>query len=122
MKIPGVNRSKPKYCVLHNGKTWNSVPDVSNVNVSFSMFKSKVRNLYLEKIFENIDAERHYDPIGIYIFFLTYCIYCFSSVIVLCFKYWTVKFPIVSFVIIGIVAEVQFLPVSGIVVKGIVDF
>ena len=45
------NRSKTKYCVLHNGMlTWNSLPaDVFKVNVYFSLFKSKVRNFYLEK-------------------------------------------------------------------------
>ena len=50
MSILGVNRSKTKHCVLHNGMiTWNSLPDIFKVNVSFSMFKSKVRNFYLEK-------------------------------------------------------------------------
>ena len=45
MSILRVNRSKTKHCVLHNGMiTWNSVPDTFKVNVSFSMFKSKVRN------------------------------------------------------------------------------
>ena len=45
-----VNRLKIKYCVLHNGRiTWNSLPDVIKVNLSFSMFNSKARNLYLEK-------------------------------------------------------------------------
>ena len=48
MSILRVNRSKTKHCVLHNGMiTWNSVPDIVKVNVSFSMFKSKVRNFYL---------------------------------------------------------------------------
>ena len=33
MSILCVNRSKTKYCVLHNGKiTWNSLPAVFNVN------------------------------------------------------------------------------------------
>ena len=50
MSILRVNRSKTKHCVLHNGMiTWNSSPDIFKVNVSFSMFKSKVRNFYLEK-------------------------------------------------------------------------
>ena len=50
MSVLHVNRSKTKYCVLHNGMiTWNSLPDIFKVNVSFSMFKSKVRNFYLEK-------------------------------------------------------------------------
>ena len=29
--------------------TWNSLPDVFKVNLSFSMFKSNVQNFYLEK-------------------------------------------------------------------------
>ena len=50
MSILRVNRSKTKYCVLHNGMiTWNSLPDIFKVNVFFSMFKSKVRNFYPEK-------------------------------------------------------------------------
>ena len=50
MSILRVNRSKTKHCVLHNGMiTLNSLPDIFKVNVSFSMFKSKVRNIYLEK-------------------------------------------------------------------------
>ena len=50
MSILRVNRSKTKYCVLQNGMiTWNSLPVVFKVNVSFSMFKSKVRNFYIEK-------------------------------------------------------------------------
>ena len=49
MSILRVNKSKTKHCVLHNGITWNSLPDIFKVNVSFSMFKSKVRNFYLEK-------------------------------------------------------------------------
>ena len=42
MSILRVNRSKIKYCVLPN--VMNSLPDVFKVNLSFSMFKSKVRN------------------------------------------------------------------------------
>ena len=50
MSILRVNRSKTIYFVLHNGMiTWNSSPDIFKVNVSFSMFKSRVRNSYLEK-------------------------------------------------------------------------
>ena len=50
MSILLVKRSKTKHCVLHNGMiTWNSLLDIFKVNVSFSMFKSKVRNFYLEK-------------------------------------------------------------------------
>ena len=33
---------------------WNSLDDVFKVNVSFSMFKSKVRNLYLQKYYKEI--------------------------------------------------------------------
>ena len=50
MSILRVNRSKTKHCVRHNGMiTWNSLPDIFKVNVSFSMFNSKVRNCYLKK-------------------------------------------------------------------------
>ena len=50
MSILRVNRSKTKHCVLHNGMiTCNSLPDIFKVKVSFSMFKSKVRNFNLEK-------------------------------------------------------------------------
>ena len=50
MSILRVNRSKTKYCVLHNGMiTWNSLPDIFKVNVSVSMFKRNVRNFHLEK-------------------------------------------------------------------------
>ena len=48
MSILRVNRSETKHCVLHNGMiTLNSLPDIFKVNVSFSVFKSKVRNFYL---------------------------------------------------------------------------
>ena len=48
-----LNRSKTKHCVLHYGMiTWNPLPDVFIVNVSFSMFKSKVRNFHLEKYYK----------------------------------------------------------------------
>ena len=50
ISILRVNRSNTKHCVLHNGMiTWNSLPDIFKVNVSFSMLKSKVRNFCLEK-------------------------------------------------------------------------
>ena len=50
MSVLRVNRSKTKHCVRHNSMiTWNSLPAIFKVNVSFSMFESKVRNLYLEK-------------------------------------------------------------------------
>ena len=50
MSILPVNISKTKHCVLRNFMiTWNSLPDLFKVNVSFSLFKSKVRKFYLEK-------------------------------------------------------------------------
>ena len=68
MSILRVNRSKTKHCVLHNGMiTWNSLPDVFKVNLSFSMStypfrtypfsKSKVRKFYLEKYQEILMLE-----------------------------------------------------------------
>ena len=48
MSIFRVHRSKIKYCILHNCMiTWNSLPDIFKVNISFSMFKSKVRHFCL---------------------------------------------------------------------------
>ena len=50
MRILRVNSSKIKHRVLHNGMiTWNTLPDVFKVSVSFSTFKSNVRNFHLEK-------------------------------------------------------------------------
>ena len=50
MSILRVNRSKTTHSVLYNGMiTWNSLPDIFKVNVYISMFKSKVRNFYIEK-------------------------------------------------------------------------
>ena len=50
MSILRVNRSKTKHCVFDNVKTTrNSTPEIFKVNVSFSRFKSKVQNFYLEK-------------------------------------------------------------------------
>ena len=64
MCILRVNRSKTKHCVFHNGMiTWNSLPDIFKVKVSFSMFKSKVKKFLSGKILENINAGRHYDCI-----------------------------------------------------------
>ena len=61
MSILSVNRSKTKYCVFHIGMiTWNSLPNIFKVDVSYSMFKSNVRNFYLEKYLKNNDAGRHY--------------------------------------------------------------
>ena len=49
VSILRVNRSKTKHCVLHNGvMSWNFLPDIFKVNLSFSKFKSKVRNFDLE--------------------------------------------------------------------------
>ena len=71
-----VNRSETKYCVLHNGITWNYLPDVFKVNLSFSAFKNSQGTKILSgKIFVNVDAERHSDDMT--------CIYCLSSVIAL---------------------------------------
>ena len=51
MSILSVNKSKTKHCVLHNRmRTWNSLPDIFKINVSFSVFKNKVRNVYQENI------------------------------------------------------------------------
>ena len=61
MSILCVNRAKTKHCVLHNGMiTWNSLPDIFKVNVSFSMFKQGTKFLSGE-ILENTDAGRHCD-------------------------------------------------------------
>ena len=52
IKIDNVNKifvAKLIYILQYRMITWNSLPDLVKVNVSFSMFKSKVRNLYLEK-------------------------------------------------------------------------
>ena len=85
MSILCVNRSKTKHCVFHNGMiTWSSLPDIFRVNVSFSMFKNKVQNLYLEKSTKSTN----FFSCG------------FSSVTVFGFGYCAVKFPIISFVVI----------------------
>ena len=98
MSILRVNRSKTKHGVLHNGIyviTWIFFPDVFKVNISFSMFESKVRNFYLEKYQEILMLSATMN-----IFFLA-CVHlyffkwnCFR------FKYLTVKFPIVSVAVI----------------------
>ena len=98
MSILCVNRSKTKHCVLHNGTiTWNSLPDIFKVNLSFSKFKRPTKFLS-EKILENIVAGRHYDCL----FFLLKCMKLrfFKCN---CFWFWVffaVKFPIISFVVI----------------------
>ena len=94
MSILRVNRSKTKHCVLHNGMiTWDFLPDIFKVNLSFSMFKSKVRNFYLEKYWKILMLG------GTMIaFFLIFS--GFSSVTVFGFGYFAVKFPIISFVVI----------------------
>ena len=49
MSILRVNRSKTKYCVLHKGMvTWNYLPDVIKVNVSFSMYEIFIQK-YIKK-------------------------------------------------------------------------
>ena len=51
MSILRVNRTKTKHCVLHNGMiTWNSLPDIFKVNLSFSMFNSKEQKFLSGKI------------------------------------------------------------------------
>ena len=63
MSILRLNRSKTKHCVLHNGMiTWNSLPDIFKVNVSFKVQEQGMKFLS-RKILENIDAGRHYDCI-----------------------------------------------------------
>ena len=50
-----MNRFKTKHCVLHNGmKTWNSLPDIFKITVSFSTLKST--KFLSTEILENIDA------------------------------------------------------------------
>ena len=89
-----VNRSKTKYCVFHNGTiTYNSLPDVFKVTLSFSMFKSKIQNFYLEKYYEILMVS----ATMINFFLLCVHLYSISRVIVLAFEYWTVKFPIIYF-------------------------
>ena len=55
--------------------TYNYLPDVFNVIVSFSILKSKVRNLYPEKYLQILML------IDTWIFFFISDIMCFSSVI-----------------------------------------
>ena len=53
MSILWRNITETKYYVVHNGMiTWNSLPGVFKVNVSFSMFKNKARNSYLKEYLE----------------------------------------------------------------------
>ena len=48
MSILRLNRSKPKHCVLHNVMiTWNYLPVIFKVNMSFSMLKSKVYEIFI---------------------------------------------------------------------------
>ena len=76
---------KQKHWVLHIGMiTWNSLPDIFKVNVSFSMFKSKIQNFLPGKILENIDVLRHYDCI----FFLT----CLQLRVFKCNCFWFLLF------------------------------
>ena len=58
MSILHVNRSKAKYCALHNGMiTWNYLPDIFKVNIEHGKkFLSKIT-------LRNIDTERHHDYI-----------------------------------------------------------
>ena len=55
MSILRVNRSKTKYCVLHNGMvTWNSLPDI--FKVIFDVQEQGTKFLS-RKILENIDFD-----------------------------------------------------------------
>ena len=93
MSILRVNRSKTKHCVLHNGMiTWNSLPDIFKVKVSFSMFKSKVRDFYLKKYY-------CWAPLWLH-FFLKFMQLRFFKCNCFCFGYFAVKFPIIYFVVI----------------------
>ena len=98
MNILRMNRSKTKHCVLHNDMImWNSLPDIFKVNVSFSMFKSKVQNFYLEKYW----CFAPQPPVlWLYFFFWHACNCGFSSATVFGFWYFAVKFPIISFMVI----------------------
>ena len=51
MSILRVNRSKQNIVsfTIHGMITWNSFHDIFKVNVSFTIFKRKVRNFYLDK-------------------------------------------------------------------------
>ena len=67
MSILRVNRSKPKHCVLHNGMiTWNSLPDIFKVSVSFSILRAR----YEIFIWRNIWKYRCWAPLWLH-FFLT---------------------------------------------------
>ena len=74
LSILRVNRSKTKHCVLHNVViTWNSLPDIFKVNVSF--FNNIFNVILSGKILENIDPGRQYD-----------CIFFLKFVQLRCFK------------------------------------
>ena len=122
MSILRLNRSETKYCILHNGRiTWNSLPDVFKVNVSFSMFKSNGRNYYLEKEILMLGAT-------MIAFFsdMHACICGFQSVIIFGCAYCTVEFTTISFVviirIIWIVIVDGFVPVSETIIVRLFQF
>ena len=102
MSILHVNRSKTKYCVLHNGMIIHRILYLMYLK-STRLFNvpEQATKFLSRKILENIDAGRHYD----WFFFLTR-ICGFSSIIVFGFEYCTVKFPIISFVIPRIISNV----------------
>ena len=51
MSSLSVNWSKTKHCVGHNGMiTWNSLPDVLKVNITFSVLKKYMAFLCQSKI------------------------------------------------------------------------
>ena len=76
--------------------TWNSLPDIFKSNVSFSMFKGRVQNFYLEKYFKILM------PAAIMIAFSSdiHASAVFQIVIVFGFEYCNVKFPIIYFLVI----------------------
>ena len=99
MSILCVNRSKTRYCFLHNGmKTWNSLPAIFKVNISFSTFKGNARNFYLEKYSKSLMLVA-----TMIAFFSDIHASVFSIVIVFGFEQCTVKFPIISFVVINMI-------------------
>ena len=109
MSISRVNISKT-ICVLHNGViTWNYLPDALKVNVCFSVYKYKIRNFHQQKYW-------FWAPLWLHFLFDMNLLF-FKWNNCLGFKYWTVKFAIVSFVVlIRIAIVIGFVPVSRTVI------
>ena len=92
MSILRVNRSKTKHCVLHNGMiTWNSLPDMFKVNVSFQC----PRAWYEIFICKKIRKYWCWAPLWLHFLFWHACNCGFSSVTLFGFEYYAVKFPII---------------------------